>query len=95
MYTYLTVCFLVTGNRVMQYMLILYAYDTNVVLVKPKKTRSDAYMLHAYDVLYDALENAVQAPRLNIMENEASKALKKFLQKRITVVQLAPPNVHR
>ena len=52
-------------------------------------------MLHAYDVLYYTLENGGNAPKLNITDNEASSALKKMLQKRITVVQLAPPYTHR
>ena len=62
-------------------MLIPYAYDTNAVLVEPTKTRSDADMLHAYDVLYDTLENAGYTPQLNILENEASTALDSLLQK--------------
>ena len=79
----------------MQYILIPYAYDTNAILVEPIKTRSDAYMLRAYDLLYDTLENAAQAQKLNIMDNGASIALKCLLQKMITVVQLAPPHSHR
>ena len=38
----------------MQYMLILYAYDTNGILVEPIKM-GDADKLHTYDVLYDTL----------------------------------------
>ena len=36
-YTDLTGRFPVTNNRVIQYMLILYAYDTNAILVEPIK----------------------------------------------------------
>ena len=71
-YTDLNGRFPVPSNRAMQYMLILYAYDTNTILVDPIKTRSDAYMLHAYDVLYEKIENSGQAPKLNIIYNEAS-----------------------
>ena len=56
-------------------MLILYAYDTDSILVEPIKTRSDAEILRAYDVLYDTLENVGQAPKFKIMENEAYKVL--------------------
>ena len=69
-YKYLTGRFPVTSNRGMQCMLILYAYDTNEILVEPFKTRSDADMLHEYDVLYDTLENTGQSQKLNIMDNE-------------------------
>ena len=36
-------------------MLILYAYDTNTILVEPIKTIIDADMLRAYDILHDTL----------------------------------------
>ena len=53
----------------MQYMLILYANDTNAILVEPIKTWSDTCILRAYDVLYDTLGNLGQAPKLNIIDN--------------------------
>ena len=77
----------------MKYMLILYAYDKNTILVEPIKTRSDTDMLRVYYVLYNILENVVQAPRMNIMGNERSKPFKRLLQKIITVIQLAPPHI--
>ena len=54
-YTDLTRRFPVTSKRGIKYMLILYAYGTNEILVEPIKTRSDSDMLHTYDVLYDTL----------------------------------------
>ena len=78
----------------MQYILILYVYYTNAILVEPIKTRSDAYMLCAYDILYDALEHAVHATKLNKIDNAEYTALKHLLQKRRTVVQLVPLHSH-
>ena len=75
LYTDLTGHLPVTSNRVTQYTLILYVYDTNPILVEPIKTIVDADMLRAYDVLYEKLENSGQAPILNIMDNEASTAV--------------------
>ena len=66
---------------------ILYEYETNTIAAGPIKTRSDTDMLCKYDVLYKKFENPGQAQRLNIMENEASTALNKMLQKLKTVVQ--------
>ena len=51
-------------------MLILYAYDTDSVLVEPIKTKSNTDVLRAYDVLYEILETALHASNLNIMDNE-------------------------
>ena len=56
---------------------------------------SDTDMLRAYDVLYDTLENAGHVPKLKIMDNKSSTALKGLLQKRIAVVQLATLHIHR
>ena len=50
-YTGLTGSFPVTSNRGLQYMLILFSYDTNAILVETIKTRIDAHMLCTYDVL--------------------------------------------
>ena len=36
-----------------------------------------------------------QAPKLNIIDKEASEVLKLLLQKNKTVVQLGPPHSHR
>ena len=44
LYTDLTASFPFISNRGMNYMLILYAYDTNAILVEPTKTRSDLDM---------------------------------------------------
>ena len=56
-YRYLPGQFPVTSDKWMQYMIILYVYDTYEILVDPIKTRSDADMLRTYAVLYDTLEN--------------------------------------
>ena len=81
-FTDLTGRFPVTSNMGVQCMLILYAYDTNEILVKTIKTRNVIDMLHAYDVLYNTSENVGYTSKLNIMNNKASKALKKMLQKK-------------
>ena len=75
-------------------MLILYAYETNTIAAGPIKTRSDTDMLCKYDVLYKNFENPGQAQRLNIMENEASIALKGLLQKKKnsgTIITITQP----
>ena len=95
LYTGLIGIFQVICDRGMQYMLILYVYDTNTILVELIKTRSDTEIMPEYDVLYNTLENAGHAPKLNITSNEASTLLKPMLHKIITVVRLLPPHSHR
>ena len=70
-------------------MLILYAYDTNENLVEPIKTRSDADMLRAYDVLYDTIKIVVQlAPTHSHRINSAELAIR--TSKNNFVTGLAP-----
>ena len=54
LYTDITVPFSFTSNRLTQCILILYVYDTDAILVEPIKIKSDADILCAYDVVYDA-----------------------------------------
>jgi hypothetical protein len=75
-YTDLTGAFPVTSLAGNKYMLILYDYDSNSILVEPMKNRSDDEALRAYAVLYTELTQHGLKPQLNIMDNEASKAIK-------------------
>ena len=63
--------------------------------MEPIETIIEADMFRAYNFLYDTFENAGQAPKLKIMENESSTPLKHLLQKRRKVVQLEPSHSHR
>ena len=95
MLIYLTGHFLFTRNLGIQYMLILYAYVTNTILTKPIKLRSDTDILREYAILYDTLKAAGYEPKMNIMDNNTSTSLKLLSQKMKTVLQLAPPHIHR
>jgi hypothetical protein len=76
-------------------MLILYNYDSNAILVEPMKNRGDAEVLRAYKQLYNILTDHGLQPKLNILDNEASKAIKRAIQKTGTTLQLVKPNNHR
>jgi hypothetical protein len=59
------------------------------------KNRSDAEAIRAYTKIYDELTSKGLKPSFQIMDNEASKALKLFLHSKDIQFQLVPPNVHR
>ena len=61
MYTYLTGHFPFTTNWGMQYILILYSYDSNAILLDPIKSINDTDILRSYDSLYDTSETAGHA----------------------------------
>jgi hypothetical protein len=94
-YTDLTGAFPVTSRKGNKYQLVLYDYDSNSILVKPVKTRSDNETLQAYDNLYKHLTDRGFKPQLNILDNEASTALKRAILKRDATIHLVEPNNHR
>jgi hypothetical protein len=94
-YTDLTGRFPVMSLRGMQYIFVLYDYDSNAILVEPMKSRSDADMEKAYNKLYDYLTDRGLKPKFNVMDNEASTAIKKLLTQRDTKFQLVEPHNHR
>jgi hypothetical protein len=94
-YTDLTRRFLTTSSEGNKYVLILYTYDGNAILVEPKKSRTEKETVGEYTVLYKQLTNAGLQPKFEMMDNKASKAVKEFLRKEAIQYQLVPPHIHR
>jgi hypothetical protein len=94
-YTELTGAFPIKSLSDNRYMLILYHYGSNAILVQPMKNRSDAEVLRAYGALYENLTACGLKLSLNILDNEASKALKKAITKTGATYQLVEPGNHR
>jgi hypothetical protein len=94
-YTDLTGAFPITSQAGNKYMLLMYDYDSNAILVETMKSRSDVEALRAYDVLYTILTDRGLAPALNILDNEASTALKRQIRKTGASYQLVEPHNHR
>ena len=63
-------------------------------LVCPMKSRSDACMVAAYKDIYEYLESVKQKPTLNVTDNEASKAVKNYIQSKNVDWQLVEPDNH-
>ena len=75
--------------------MVLYHYDSNRILFMPMKNRSDAEAVRVYRELYQYLADRNCKPRLNIMDNEASAAVKWVIQQATSSYQLVEPNDHR
>jgi hypothetical protein len=65
-----------SGNK---YILILYDYDSNIVLSVPMKKRGDKEMVRAFDLLIQPLIIRGLRPSLQRLDNEASLALRNYL----------------
>ena len=81
-----------TGNN---YLMILYDFDSNAILVAPMKNRQAASIVAAYKVLHTRLCAAGFRPSLQRLDNECSQALKDFMTTEHVDYQLVPPGVHR
>ena len=94
-YTDLPGQFPVRSIRNMQYIFVCYVYEANAILVRPMKTRSDACMVAAYRDIYEYLTAANQKPSLNVIDNEASKAVTTYIKSQDVDWQLVEPDNHR
>jgi hypothetical protein len=94
-YTDQTGAFPITSSNGYKYMLVMYHYDTNAILVEPLKTRHGNEILRGYQKLYTHLTNRGFKPTTYWLDNEASTALKAFNQSEQVDYQLVPPQVHR
>ena len=81
-----------TGNN---YVLVVYDYDSNSILVEPMRNRTGPSILKAYTIIHTRLVAAGLRPQLQRLDNECSDALKTFMRDAAIDYQLVPPKVHR
>jgi hypothetical protein len=93
-YTYLTGGFPKRSHSGNKNILVLYDYDSNIVLTAPMKSRGDKEMVRAFDLLIQSLIMHDLRPFLKRLENDASLALRYYLTEQGTDYQLAPPHIH-
>jgi hypothetical protein len=76
-------------------MLVVYDYDSNFIHVEAMTSKSGPDILAAYKRAHALLTSRGLRPRLQRLDNEASKALQQFMHSEEVDFQLAPPHVHR
>ena len=74
--------------------MILYDYDSNLILSKPIKTRQSAELTASWKKIFIKLQKNGHAPELHILDNECSEELRKTFKKYQVTFQLFPPHVH-
>ena len=68
------------GNK---YILIMYVYYANSILVSPLKSRSGSHILEACTKQVEHLTNRGYMPQVHWLDNEASSILDKYNSKNI------------
>jgi hypothetical protein len=76
-YTDQTGRFPVVSSKGKKYIMILYDYDSNVILAQPTKDRTAPELLRAFQVIEKELVARGLKPKLMKLDNEASKLLKR------------------
>ena len=87
--------FLVSSSSGNQYLMIVYDYDSNSILAEPMKSRSGPEMKRAYKAIFDYLAKRGFRPKLQRLDNEASRELKDFMEENEVDFQLTPTHSHR
>jgi hypothetical protein len=74
---------------------ILYHYKSNCILASPIAGLDDKSIFAAYEKRFKELESKGFKPKLNVMDNQATKHIKQFLTKNECRLQLVEPHNHR
>jgi hypothetical protein len=75
--------------------LVVYHYKTNAILALPTSCFSNEIIFAVYKQQYEMLESKGCMIRLNVMDNQASQTIKKFLTKNQCKLMLVEPHIHR
>ena len=74
---------------------VLYHYELNAILVKAIANVDDHSIYEAYKEVFETLEAKGYKPKMNVMDNQATKFIKKFLTKKECDLQVVEPHNHR
>ena len=80
------------GNRCQ---FVAYDYRSNAILVRALKDQTDALLLAAFEDVYAYLTDRGFKPKLNVMDNQCSKTIQKFIESNKANIQLVNPNNHQ
>ena len=94
-YSDLTGHFPVQSFTGMQHIFVAYVYTKNAILIRAMPNRTDDSMVKVFTEVYETLEQRNWKPKIHILDNECSKAVKKFILAKNVDIQLVEPQNHR
>jgi hypothetical protein len=74
---------------------IMYHYETNTILATPILGLDSTSILKAYKKNFEYLEQKGYKPKLNVMDNQATKVIKAYLTPQQVSLQFVEPHNHR
>jgi len=76
--------------------MVLNEIHSNAIMVEPMKSRKDAELIRAYDVLVRRLQQANIHPRKHVLDNEISETMKQHIKEKYKFeLEMVPPGCHR
>ena len=94
-YSDLTGRFPVQSNRGSNYILVVYEYDSNAIIVQPLRNRTAPEIKCVFQSVVHYLNAWGLHPRLHTLDNEASAILRDYLCSEEVEYQLVPPHIQR
>jgi hypothetical protein len=94
MYTYITGAFPVRSFKSMQYLVIAYIFGFNAIIVRAMPPCTDASMVQVFTKVISKLKSGGYHPALNVLDNECSAAVEKYIRSKSINIQLVPPHNH-
>ena len=79
----------------MTYILLLYNYDSNLIVAQTMKSNKGAAIINAYELIYTELTEAGITPIIQYLDNETSKKVIVAIKKNNLKYQLAASHNHR
>ncbi len=74
---------------------VMYHYKTNTILITPIAGLDSEHILEAYKLNFEYLVSKGLKPKVNLMDNQATKAIKAYLIPQQVMLQLVVPHNHR
>ncbi len=94
MNTDITGAFPVRSFKSMHYIFVAYVYDLNAIIVRATPSCTDASMVTAFTKVIATLKSSRYTPSLNVMDNECSAAVEKYIRSEKITIQLVLPHNH-
>jgi hypothetical protein len=95
MYTDITGTFPVCSYKCMQYVFVAYIYNLNAIILHAMPSCTNASMEQAFPKVISILKSGGYHPALNVMDNECSAAVEKYIRSKAVNIQLVPPLNHQ
>jgi hypothetical protein len=74
---------------------VMYHYMTNTILITPIAGLDSKHILEAYNMNFKYLVSKGFKPKVNVMDNQVTKAIKAYLTPQQVMLQLVEPHNHR